>query len=459
MIRNLLITIILLVLTACTTNKTQVIELTATEIPLAGLPNPAAVYCTQNGYKYEIQTASDGSQSGICIFPDGSTCDDWAYYREECGPAVQINSSPTEPVATPLPSPSPEVSLTFIDSGQDLGQGDGASVAVGDVDGDGDMDALISNTDKNSQLFLNDGVGKFALSDQEFKPGTGAAFGDLDGDKSPDIFMTEETTNEVWLNDGKGVFSTSNQNLVSPESSSVALGDLDGDGDLDAFVTNWNGNPDQVFLNDGSGNLTDSGQKLGTWFGTAVSLGDVDKDGDLDALVANNGEASDNAPVLWLNDGTGMFTDSAQRLGFTNAYAAVLGDLDGDGDLDAFIANSNHNGANPADKVWLNDGKGVFSDTGQKLGLIYSLTAELGDLDGDGDLDVITGNWKSGPEIWWNDGKGNFTDSKIKLDSYNISGMAIADLDGDGDLDIIVSTNTWKLGDGLHKLWLNQTYP
>ncbi len=91
--RILLITIILLALTACKTNKTQVIELTATEIPLAGLPNPAAVYCTQNGYKYEIQTAADGSQSGVCVFPDGSTCDDWAYYREECGPAGQINTN------------------------------------------------------------------------------------------------------------------------------------------------------------------------------------------------------------------------------------------------------------------------------------------------------------------------------------------------------------------------------
>ena len=251
----------------------------------------------------------------------------------------------------------------------------------------------------------------------------------------------------------------SDQNLVSPESSSVALGDLDGDGDLDAFVTNWNGNPDQVFLNDGSGTFTDSGQTLGNWFGAAVSLGDVDKDGDLDALVANNGEKSDNAPVLWLNDGKGTFTDSTQRLGFTNAYAAVLGDLDGDGDLDAFIANSSHNGANPADKVWLNDGKGVFTDSGQNLGTLYSLTAALADLDGDGDLDVVTGSWKTGPKIWLNDGKGKFTDSKIKLTSLNNSGVAIADMDGDGDLDMFVSTNMWLMGDGLPRLWLNQPYP
>ncbi len=316
-----------------------------------------------------------------------------------CQPKITVTPAPTpRPTSTPtlLPSPAPAAPFTFIDSGQDLGQGDGASVVVGDVDGDGDNDALISNTDKNSVLLLNDGVGNLAKSDQEFKPSTGGAFGDLNGDKSLDIFITEETGNEVWLNEGKGIFSVSDQNLTSSESSSVALGDLDGDGDLDAFVTNWNGKPDQVFLNDGSGIFSDSGQKLGSWFGTAVSLGDVDQDGDLDALVANNGEATDNAPVLWLNDGTGKFSDSTQRLGFTNAYAAVLDDLDGDGDLDAFIANSSHGGADPANKVWLNDGKGKFSDSGQNLGLLYSLTAALGDLDGDGDLDAVTGSWK----IW-----------------------------------------------------------
>ena len=50
------------------------------------MPNPASVYCKQNGNTLEIHTAADGSQSGVCVFPDGSTCDEWAYYRGECGP-------------------------------------------------------------------------------------------------------------------------------------------------------------------------------------------------------------------------------------------------------------------------------------------------------------------------------------------------------------------------------------
>ncbi len=52
----------------------------------AGLPNPAAEYCQEQGYDYEIRTAADGSQSGVCIFADGNECDEWAFYRSECGP-------------------------------------------------------------------------------------------------------------------------------------------------------------------------------------------------------------------------------------------------------------------------------------------------------------------------------------------------------------------------------------
>jgi hypothetical protein len=58
------------------------------------MPNPASVYCEQNGNTLEIRTADDGSQYGICVFPDGSPCDEWAYYRGECGPAAQQSPTP-----------------------------------------------------------------------------------------------------------------------------------------------------------------------------------------------------------------------------------------------------------------------------------------------------------------------------------------------------------------------------
>jgi putative hemolysin len=62
--------------------------------PTPNLPNPASVYCEQQGGKLEIRVASDYSQLGVCVFPDGSECDEWAFYRRECAPASQGGSMP-----------------------------------------------------------------------------------------------------------------------------------------------------------------------------------------------------------------------------------------------------------------------------------------------------------------------------------------------------------------------------
>jgi subtilisin family serine protease len=77
-----------------------------------------------------------------------------------------------------------------------------------------------------------------------------------------------------------------------------------------------------------------------------VALGDFDKDSDLDAFVANENQAN----LVWLNNGAGVFSDSGQRLGNFASFGVALGDLDADTDLDAFVANAN----GQANKVWLN---------------------------------------------------------------------------------------------------------
>ena len=92
--------IVLMTLTACAMPQISSPKETqptpgpvSTDVSPANMPNPASVYCTQQGNKLEIVTNADGSQSGLCVFPDGSTCDEWAYYRGECGPVAQ--PSPT----------------------------------------------------------------------------------------------------------------------------------------------------------------------------------------------------------------------------------------------------------------------------------------------------------------------------------------------------------------------------
>ncbi len=87
-------TIILMALTACTSFRVQTSDSAGTEIPEANLPNPASVYCEENGNTLEIRTADDGNQSGVCVFPDGRTCEEWAYFRGECGPGAQKSPTP-----------------------------------------------------------------------------------------------------------------------------------------------------------------------------------------------------------------------------------------------------------------------------------------------------------------------------------------------------------------------------
>jgi putative hemolysin len=63
---------------------------------ISGLANPASVFCTEKGNKLEIRSDTDGGQYGVCIFPDGTECEEWAFYRNQCAPG------------TPAPAPAPK---------------------------------------------------------------------------------------------------------------------------------------------------------------------------------------------------------------------------------------------------------------------------------------------------------------------------------------------------------------
>ncbi len=67
---------------------------TATPTAQAGLANPASTYCVDHGNKLEMRTASDGGQYGVCIFPDGSECEEWAYFRGTCAPGTPAPATP-----------------------------------------------------------------------------------------------------------------------------------------------------------------------------------------------------------------------------------------------------------------------------------------------------------------------------------------------------------------------------
>ena len=162
-----------------------------------------------------------------------------------------------------------------------------------------------------------------------------------------------------------------------------------------------------------------------------LKLGDLDGDGDLDLFIASLKKPC----VVLHNDGTGRFTDSGQELGRNSSFAVALGDLDSDGDLDAFVANSD----NQENAIWLNDGRGTFQRSPQSFPPNSSNDVALADLDGDKDLDVVVSNWTNSVEIWINAGSGQFTSQQTIARRKN-TGLALGDIDGDGDADLIVTS-------------------
>jgi hypothetical protein len=342
------------------------------------------------------------------------------------------------------------------------------SVAVGDLDGDGDLDVVSGGADDKVDVWQNDGS-PFSGTWTNQEAGSHAAdwvmsvaVGDLDGDGDLDLASGGwDSKVNVWRNDGSPFSGTWTKQEVGSHAylvRSVVAGDLDGDGDLDVVSGGSEGQV-SAWQNDGSP-FSDTWTKeaVGTHPNRARSVapGDLDGDGDLDLVsVGEFGEVN-----AWRNaqvHRNAPYADSGQSLGDTYSASVALGDLDGDGDRDAFVVNFN----DQPNEVWMNDGgvqggtPGTFSDSGQRLGTNHSLDVALGDLDGDGDRDAFVTNAK-GNKVWMNDGgvqggtPGTFSDSGQSLgNAFSYKG-ALGDLDGEGDPDAFVANTDWN------RVWRNE---
>ncbi|NBI55267.1 VCBS repeat-containing protein [Photobacterium alginatilyticum] len=312
-----------------------------------------------------------------------------------------------------------------------------------DFNGDGALDVILAPRRNTEQIYLNDGQGGFALS--SFSSGDNSnieriAVDDLNGDSKPDIVRATDSGVSVFFNDGKGNLTESSQKLTDKSSDSVALGDIDGDGDLDiVLLETWKA--PRVFINNSSGFFVDENGFLSTLFGQKsanVVLADVTGNSSLDIIWAGG----DRKNMIFFNDGKGRFTDSGQRLGTSQStstnklYNVAANDLNSDGYVDLVITNADYHGVEEVNQLFINDGKGLFELSDTDLGT-NGRTPAIADIDSDGDLDIVIGGK---PSIYVNEGNRYFTLSDVNKLPYRADQPLLGDVDGDGDVDLLLRT-------------------
>ena len=317
-----------------------------------------------------------------------------------------------------------------------------SGASLGDLDGDGDLDACLSNSAASGQLLINDGSGVFTRSEigPELPSGGASAFGDVDGDGDDDlIYAAYFDPCKLYLNDGYGNLTDSGQEIgLSTIRGQIILTDLDGDTDLDLVLPSDNSSQkNEIWLNDGSGVFTDTGQNLGELFTICAAVGDLNGDTFPDLIMGNNG-----ANTVWLNDGNAVFTQGTNLPFSATTFGLEIADLDGDLDLDVFVANGSISGQ--VNHVHLNDGTGVFTNLAQpNFSGDYHTSVVVANFDGDTDLDVLVSrNRGQTNQIWLNDGSGVFSLSAIPAGDGGSFGIGRGDVDGDLDEDYLLASDS-----------------
>lgn len=357
-----------------------------------------------------------------------------------------------------------------------------ATPDLADLDGDGDLDALVGTYDAALSYFQNTGT----AAAPAFAPPVDEPFGltlflfffsdlgefpaptltDIDGDGDLDVLVGEKYGYALAFRNRGTVNAPS---FVSPGapfgitglstySASPALGDIDGDGDLDVFIGDHNGDT-HFFQNTGSAMVPNFAPPVSGAFGIPnvpynvnIALVDIDGDGDLDFFGAN----SDNLIAFAHNTGTASAPAFVAGPDFAFGLAPVgdwmsltFGDLDGDGDKDAFIGEANGD-LNYAQNTGTASAPAFAPAVADPFGLSSSGLSDtrplLIDIDGDGDLDMFVGT--NGDDVYFFENVGtafapSFDSPQAVAFGFgqpapNWSGyspIAAGDIDGDGDLD------------------------
>lgn len=364
-------------------------------------------------------------------------------------------------------------------------------IEAADVDNDGDLDLFFADGDgfsaagtkRRNRLYVNGlEIAAGTWTDESTaRLGTLSSnakqviTGDIENDGWIDaLFCNGFNTDPpfLYVNQGAsnpGLFTedAANRGLTEALSSGSGMfGDLDNDGDLDLVLCDSGasflggaGDKSRLYLNDGSGDFTEDAANFNAPVKRAqmdIQLVDIDNDWDLDVVGFNRHSNSGTTHTLLLNDGSAVFTESSSLIDSTgsNVYEAEVGDLDGDLDIDFFYTSLSgfaeghqENRLIPDGSLSLQNGATLSGQDDNEIGLI--------DYDNDGDYDIIVGSLGSREKAIRNNGSLSFTqdNSIIEQISDSTLDIAIADLDNDGDYDLV--TGQGESGGFTNRIYLN----
>ncbi|GJM36014.1 MAG: hypothetical protein DHS20C18_50150 [Saprospiraceae bacterium] len=325
------------------------------------------------------------------------------------------------------------------------------SIKIADLNGDGAPDILgVSSNGLGPGLYFLDGANGYDQTYLDHGLGDTYVVGDfvvadIDGNGLNDIVAQSELEAVVYV-----LYQT--QNLVferqpidldwhiggSNGNANMTIGDWDDDGDLDIiFPEQSNLDKDLSWFENIGGTLYKH-NILGLIKGVQIpKFGDFDNDGDLDIFAtASENILPENEVILLENNGNNQYTYWRLHDDMHYAFDIELSEIDGDGDIDAFVTARDAN-----DLVWLrNDGfpanwiaDTIDANTNQPLGII------AGDIDLDNDNDVALCSFGDGKVFWYqNDGFGHFTKMIIDANLPGCLELEMHDLDNDNDMDFVV---------------------
>lgn len=332
--------------------------------------------------------------------------------------------------------------LSFTANQTDTEAGEDNTTIVFDFDDDGDLDYVVLNTDAMSltdfevHTFAAGGYTSGAPFGDSLGAGRGAT-GDIDGDGDVDIVNLGDyqQTVEKQVNIGGASFTTYTIASSISNSTNIVLVDVDNDGDLDIIATGPSAISQPLYLNDGHGNFTQTYSPLpGTLF---ITPADFDGDGDIDLALPTSGGTR-----IYENSGTGAFVQRMNISALSSLNATAAGDIDNDGDIDLIGIDTTAAGTNDIYRATNNGQATSFNVPAALSSAKAGLRAvEVVDVNSDGNMDIIASSGvfsnDGGTVIFVGDGTATFTNETTFGTTESAFAFAHGDIDADGDIDVI----------------------